>query len=141
MRAEDSRMTVTAHEPTRTPLPSLPTPWPYASVTDPSWLEAGDADRYLTLCRRAVRATLPRSAATPASREDLLTAIEGARELHERLDWVLLSLVGEARGTGLSWEHIANSLGVSKQAAHKRFSPYVLEALQQADAVHHHEGS
>lgn len=126
-------MTVPSRRPAHQRLPPAPTPWPYASVTDPSWLQAGASDRHLSLCRQAVRSTLPRNAAAPATREHLLTALEGARELRERLDWVLLSLVGEARGAGLSWEHIATSLGVSKQAAHKRFSPYVLLALQQAE--------
>lgn len=107
--------------------------WPYPSLGDPAWLlpAAGD-DPYLATARDAVRAL---AGAVPGTRPDgptLLTALTGARELAERVDWVLLSLVGEARGAGLSWEQVATALGVSRQAAHKRFAPYVAAALARA---------
>lgn len=107
-------------------------PWPYASVTHQSWLAPpGHDDPYLDACRDAVRRLLP-SSSGPADADYLLHAVTAAQELADRIDWVLLSLVGEARGAGLSWERVAGALGVSKQAAHKRFAPYVAQALDRA---------
>jgi hypothetical protein len=106
--------------------------WPYASVTDRDWLAPpGQDDLYLEACRSAVLRLLP-PAETPASPEHLLEALTAAQELADRIGWVLLSLIGEARGSGLSWDRVAGALGVSKQAAHKRFAPYVAQALAQA---------
>lgn len=84
-------------------------------------------DPYLRACRQAVLALLDQPEAAGEHRVTL--ALTVARELAERTDWVLLSLVGEARGQGLSWAQVGAALGVSKQAAHKRFGPYVAEAL------------
>jgi len=107
--------------------------WPYASVTHDSWLAPpGHDDPHLDACRDAVRRLLPPSTSGPAEADYLLQALTAAQELADRIDWVLLSLVGEARGTGLSWERVAGALGVSKQAAHKRFAPYVAQALERA---------
>lgn len=106
--------------------------WPYASVTDDSWLAPpGQDDPYLDACRTAVRRLLPPTGGPPTP-DHLLQALTTAQELADRMDWVLLSLVGEARGAGLSWERLAGALGVSKQAVHKRFAPYVAQALEQA---------
>lgn len=110
----------------------MTTPWPYASVTDDSWLAPpGHDDPYLDACRTAVRGLLP-AVSGPATAEHLLQALTTTQELADRMDWVLLSLVGEARGAGLSWDRLAGALGVSKQAVHKRFAPYVAQALEQA---------
>jgi hypothetical protein len=106
--------------------------WPYASFTDPAWLvPPGQDDPHLAACREAVR-SLVGSTSGPAAPEQLLRALTTAQELADRIDWVLLSLVGEARGAGSSWERVAGALGVSKQAAHKRFGPYVAEAVARA---------
>jgi hypothetical protein len=106
--------------------------WPYASFTDPAWLTPpGQDDPHLAACRDAVR-SLVGTTPGPAAPEDLLHALTTAQELADRIDWVLLSLVGEARGAGLSWERVAGALGVSKQAVHKRFGPYVAEAVARA---------
>lgn len=106
--------------------------WPYASVTDDSWLApAGQDDPYLDVCRTTVRSLLP-TATGPATADHLLQALTATQELADRMDWVLLSLVGEARGAGLSWDRLGGALGVSKQAVHKRFAPYVAQALEQA---------
>ena len=114
--------------------------WPYASVTDEAWLAPpGQADPYLDACRAAVRQLLPPSTG-PAEPAYLLEALTAALELADRIDWVLLSLVGEARGAGLSWERLAGALGVSKQAVHKRFAPYVAQALERAAAGEPGEG-
>lgn len=105
-------------------------PWPYASVTDPAWLSSAD-DPFLTAARDAVRGQLPKTSG-PVTAEHLLQAMTTASELRDRLEWVLLSLVGEGRAAGLTWEQVANALGVRKQAAHQRFAPYVAEALARA---------
>ena len=110
----------------------MTTPWPYASVTHESWLAPPDSpDPYLDACRDAVRRLLPTSSGG-ADADYLLEAVTAAQELADRIDWVLLSLVGESRCAGLSWERVAGALGVSKQAAHKRFAPYVAQALARA---------
>ena len=110
-------------------------PWPYPSVTDRTWLAtAGRADPYLESCRKAVRSLLPPSRPGPATPEYLASALTAARELADRVDWALLSLVGEARASGMTWEQLGQALGVSKQAAHQRFAPYVALALEQAAA-------
>jgi hypothetical protein len=107
--------------------------WPYPSLRDPRWLlPPGPPDPALAAAREAVRGLLP---APAAARDDVLAAVSLARDVAERLDWVLLSLVGEARGRGASWEDVAGALGVSRQAAHKRFSSVVAEALARAGAV------
>lgn len=111
-----------------------PTPpsWPFPSVTDPSWLTPpGGRDPYLDAARSAVLTFTPASGDT-ADGTAVERALTAAREVADRLDWVLLSLVGEARGAGASWEDVGAALGVSKQAAHKRFAPYVAAALEQA---------
>jgi hypothetical protein len=62
----------------------------------------------------------------------LLDALTRLAAVGERVDWALLSVVGEARARGLSWQAIGDALGVTKQAAQQRFAPYVKEALEQA---------
>ena len=113
--------------------------WPYPSVRDRGWLTPpGPPDPALAAARDAVRGLLPRRAGEPV--DDALHAVAAAREVAERLDWVLLSLVGEARGAGASWEAVAEALGVSRQAAHKRFAPVVAEALVRAGVPQPRDG-
>jgi len=64
--------------------------------------------------------------------EGLAAALGHLASLAERVDWALLSVVGEARSIGMSWQSIGAALGVSKQAAQQRFARYVAEALEQA---------
>jgi hypothetical protein len=111
---------------TRTP------PWPYAGYGSPSWLRPDGHDPALDAARDVALAVdvPPRS-----ERGDvLLAAAARTRDVAERLDWVLLSLVGEARAEGLSWEQVAAALGVSKQAAHKRYAPHLADAYARAGA-------
>lgn len=59
------------------------------------------------------------------------TILAGLRDAHEerqrlqgdvrRVDEKITSIVGAARGYGISWQNIAHVLGVSKQAAWERF--------------------
>ena len=108
--------------------------WPYPSYGDRQWLggERG-ADRALAALVRALRGLVSETGGSAAGDPDAL--LHGMGELAavgERVDWALLSLVGEARARGVSWQAIGTALGVSKQAAQQRFSPYVKEALQRA---------
>jgi hypothetical protein len=108
--------------------------WPYPSYTERSWLggERG-ADRALAGVVRTLRTLVAESGGRVTAEPDsLLTAMGQLAEVGERVDWVLLSLVGEARSLGVSWQAIGTALGVTKQAAQQRFAPYVKEALEQA---------
>jgi len=52
----------------------------------------------------------------------LSQASKTASELEETTDALLAHFVDQCRRTGSSWSEISGALGVSKQAAHKRFS-------------------
>lgn len=59
--------------------------------------------------------SLPNGAEHPIA--ELRRIVEQQRELEREAN----ALVRSARNQGYSWESIANALGVSKQAAHKKF--------------------
>jgi DNA-directed RNA polymerase specialized sigma24 family protein len=48
-------------------------------------------------------------------------ALQIVAELHRELGRTEAALVRSARHAGLSWEAIAQSLGVSKQAVHRKY--------------------
>lgn len=113
---------------------TTPIRWPYPSYADRSWL-GGDRgpDRVLAGVVRALRSLVAESGGRaepePAS---LLDGLSQLAAMGERVDWAMLSLIGEARTMGVSWQSIGNALGVTKQAAQQRFAPYVKQALEQA---------
>src|SRR4051812_29258255 len=103
--------------------------WPYPSFGDPGWLSGVD-DPALTLVANAVRDRVTATGRpVDDSPDSLLAALAVLPEIAERVDWAMLSLVGEARAAGLSWATIGRALGVSKQAVQRRFAPYVEKAL------------
>jgi hypothetical protein len=106
--------------------------WPYPSYFDRRWLggEHG-SDRALAAVVGAVRTTAESAPdpAAPGSDQALLAGLGHLGEIAERVDWALLSLVGEARATGATWADIGGALGVSRQAAQQRFAPWVREAM------------
>jgi hypothetical protein len=111
-------------------------PWPYPSYADRIWLggERGP-DRELAAVVHALRSVVAGAGGRPGSDADSLTdALGHLAAIGERVDWALLSLVGEARARGLTWQAIGAALGVTKQAAQQRFAPYVKQALDQANA-------
>ena len=61
--------------------------------------------------------TLVASAASDDPKQGL-RAVRALRELADRLETLQ---VERARGLGWSWQEIADALGVSKQAVHKKF--------------------
>jgi hypothetical protein len=109
-------------------------PWPYPSYPDRQWLggERGP-DRALAAVIRALRTTSAESG-TPATSDpqSLLSGLAQLAAISERVEWAMLSLVGEARANGVPWATIGAALGVTKQAAQQRFAPYVKQALEQA---------
>jgi hypothetical protein len=108
--------------------------WPYPSYVDRNWLGGERVpDRALGAVIRAVRATAAGNG-TPATGEpeSLLSGLSHLAAISERVEWAMLSLVGEARAHGVPWAAIGASLGVTKQAAQQRFAPYVKQALEQA---------
>jgi hypothetical protein len=112
-----------------------PSPWPYPSYAERRWLggERG-SDRALAAVVRALRATVAEAGETVTDDpESLLTGLSHLAEIAERVEWAMLSLVGEARAHDTRWAAIGGSLGVSKQAAQQRFARYVKQALEQAE--------
>jgi hypothetical protein len=109
-----------------------PPAWPYPSYFDRRWLggERG-SDPALAAVVSAVRSTAAATpdAPPPGSDRALLAGLVHLAEIAERIDWALLSLVGEARTTGATWADIGAALGVSRQAAQQRFAPWVAEAM------------
>lgn len=110
-------------------------PWPYRSYADRRWLggERGE-DPALAAVVRSVRSTVA-DAGEPVtdSPDSLLSAMTQLAAIAERIDWAMLSLIGEARTHDVPWSAIGASLGVSKQAVQQRFAPYVKQAMDQAD--------
>jgi hypothetical protein len=109
-------------------------PWPYPSYADRRWL-GGErvADRALAAAIKAVRMAVS-EAGDPVSSdpEALLAGLSHLAAIGERIEWAMLSLVGESRAAGVPWAAVGNALGVSKQAAQQRFAPYVKAAMEQA---------
>jgi hypothetical protein len=108
--------------------------WPYPAFPDPEWLGgARSGDPALIAAIRCLRTLLVDTGQPVDDRpETLLAALGGCAELSERVDWAMLSLVGEARAHGLSWSRIGAAMGVTKQAVQRRFGRYVTEALERA---------
>jgi hypothetical protein len=108
--------------------------WPYRSYADRRWLGGERSpDRALAAVVRSVRSTVAEAGEPVSDRpEALLAALAQLAAIAERVDWAMLSLVGEARAQGVAWSAIGGSLGVSKQAAQQRFAPYVRQALERA---------
>ncbi len=59
-------------------------------------------------------------AATAATSEDPITGLRAVRSLRELADRLEALQVARARGLGMSWQEIADALGVSRQAVHKK---------------------
>lgn len=110
-----------------------PAAWPYPAFGTPTWLRPPGDDWALDSARR-LALSLVETGATDGRPQLLLDAVARARDVAERLEWVVLSLVGEARGEGLSWDQVAAALGVSKQAAHARYASLVADAYARAGA-------
>ena len=111
--------------------------WPYPSYGDRRWL-GGDSgpDKALATVIRAVRGLVSQTGGSAdGSPESLLHALAQLADLGERVEWAMLSVIGEARTGGVTWSAIGDALGVTKQAAQQRFAPYVKEALHRADSV------
>jgi hypothetical protein len=79
------------------------------------------ADDRNTLNSLILRVTEERADKDPLDR--LEVACSTARELDEVADQLITYFVNEARDAGLSWTQIGERMGVTKQAARKRFVP------------------
>lgn len=117
--------------------PTVACPWPYPSYGDRGWLGGdGGSDPALAAVVRALRATVSQTGGRASGDpSDLLLALSHLAAIAERVDWALLSIVGEARAAAVPWASIGAALGVSKQAAQQRFAPYVQQAMEQAAAA------
>jgi hypothetical protein len=110
-------------------------PWPYPSYSDRRWLGGERVDdRALAAVIKALRTTVAETGTAVTSDPDsLLAGLSNLAAIAERIDWAMLSLVGESRSQSVPWVAIGGALGVTKQAAQQRFAPYVRQALEQAD--------
>ncbi|MEJ2621991.1 MAG: helix-turn-helix domain containing protein [Candidatus Thiodiazotropha sp.] len=61
----------------------------------------------------------------PDTTEEALAAVVALRHMAEQLE---RKAVKEAIAQGWSWSQVAEALGVSKQAAHKRHAAYIKKA-------------
>jgi hypothetical protein len=107
-------------------------PWPYPAYSDRRWLGGENgSDRALAAVVSAVRRTAGQRSGTASPDDDtaLLAGLTHLGNIAERVDWAMLSLVGEARANGATWADIGHALGVSRQAAQQRFAPWVLKAM------------
>lgn len=64
--------------------------------------------------------TEPQNAVAAAAAEDPATGLRAIRALRELADRLEALQVANARGRGWSWQQIAEALGVSRQAVHKK---------------------
>ena len=62
----------------------------------------------------------PGDAAAAASGADPRTGLRAAVALHRLAEALEALQVDNARAQGWSWQHIADALGISKQAVHKK---------------------
>lgn len=111
--------------------------WPYPSYADRRWL-GGDRgrDKALAGVVRALRTLVAETGGSvDPSPPSLLHALTQLADLGERVEWAMLSVIGEARTEGVTWAAIGDALGVTKQAAQQRFAPYVKEALDRASVT------
>lgn len=108
--------------------------WPYPSYSDRRWLGGERVpDRDLAAAIRAVRMAVADAGDPVTSDPDsLLAGLSHLAAIGERIEWAMLSLVGESRAAGVPWAAVGGALGVTKQAAQQRFAPYVKAALEQA---------
>lgn len=63
-----------------------------------------------------------KSLPSPNNPEEALAAVVALRHMAEQLE---RKAVKEAIALGWSWSQVAEALGVSKQAAHKRHAAYI----------------
>ena len=64
--------------------------------------------------------TEPQQAIAAAAADDPATGLRAIRALRDLADRLEVLQVGNARARGWSWQQIADALGVSKQAVHKK---------------------
>ncbi len=108
-------------------------PWPYPAFGSAEWLRGDGLDAALDAIRAAVQATVEaRGHDVDDSQDSRIAGLTALADLNERIDWALLALTGECRAWGMSWAEIGAALGISKQAVHKRFGPWIDQALSQA---------
>lgn len=58
--------------------------------------------------------------AQPSTEEDPFLGLRGVRDLRELTDRLEILHVDRARALGWSWQDIADALGVTRQAVHKK---------------------
>jgi hypothetical protein len=140
------RMTMSEGEPGRrrpwwdAPTAAIEEPWPRPGLKDrDDWAETTDS-----YSGRGLRSGL--LAALDIAVEDEGYVFESEQQLLWRAIYLLTDmlkagdeqltwLIAEARHKGMSWTDIGTSLGISKQAAHKRFARQLESTLALAAAL------
>ncbi len=68
--------------------------------------------------------TTPREAVDAATGEDPAAGLRAIRALRDLADRLEELQVGRARSQGWSWQQIADALGVTRQAVHKKHARF-----------------
>src|SRR5436305_12015649 len=90
--------------------------WPYPSYADRRWLggERG-SDRALATVVRATRSLVAETGGqVDGDPQMLLHALAQLADLGERIEWAMLSVIGESRTQGVTWAAIGAALRGSK---------------------------
>lgn len=103
--------------------------WPFANV-EPSanWRPGQRRARARKSVSHTIRHGVASMLRSLARRPDFdLPNLAELAALEHELDAAIVAAVVNLRNQGHSWEAIANELGVSRQATHKRFNEFVFE--------------
>lgn len=68
--------------------------------------------------------TTPQDPVTAAAAEDPAVGLRAIRALRELADRLEALQVANARAVGWSWQQVADALGVSRQAVHKKHARF-----------------
>jgi hypothetical protein len=121
------------------PAAAIETPWPRPGLKDrEAWAEQVDtisAPVSAVGLRKGLLAALDAGAGryvVETEQQLLWLAIYLLTDMVKAGDEQLSWLIAEARHKGLSWTDVGAALGISKQAAHKRFANQVASSLEDA---------
>src|SRR5690349_6574973 len=112
------------------------TSWSWLYTSEPAVFEARRAIGNLT---GGLRYVINIEARPDLATQHKLSFVSAAQRLQQATETVLTDLVAEAVAQGATWEEIGQTLGVTRQAAHRRFAGKIdasrLDALAEERAA------